>query len=100
MGFKTQLLESLHHPEKLLDVALNIQKQFHGLVIKKLNSFNTLRPDKFLLETINTMPDCEAKIVLSLFIPIAKFINPRWPQSSGFTAASQAMTGRYLKSKY
>ena len=48
--FKDLLMNSLPFPDKLLDVAISIQKQFRRPTLANLNSINDLVPDSGLME--------------------------------------------------
>ena len=50
--FKDLLMNSLPFPDKLLDVATSIQKQFRRPTLANLNSINDLVPDTGLMEAL------------------------------------------------
>lgn len=96
--FKTLLSSNLFDPERLSEVAMSIQKHFRRPVIKNINSMVNLKADTELMESFRTMEDGDAKITLSLFIPIARVENSQCAKYTGFSALSRALIGKPTKS--
>ena len=86
---KNLLLEALSDRGKLFGVALSVARRLKSVVITKLNSMDNLRIDHQLMRSFGRAPK-RVRLTMSNFIPI---LNSCGAHSSGFIAASQAITG-------
>ena len=86
------LLNLLPFSDKLLDIAISIQKQFQPINLDHLNDTSKLQVNTPFIETIRNTPSEEHVInTLSYFTPIA---NSCRDALTGFASVSQAITGK------